>query len=353
MRRHAPLVVVCGALALFASTAPGRQNGSAAAANAQAQVADNTIHLDVVAETKSGPAISGLQPPDFTVLDNSAPQPLTAFSPRSGRDGHVEVVLVLDDVNAEITVVEEARRQVDKFLRLEAGALAHPMAIAILTDKGLEPLGGFSTDGNDLSARLSKAAIPPRSLGRSSGVQGNAEIFQLSIRAFEQIAMGEGTRPGRKMLLWISPGWPMLVGPHVDLNTKQQQEIFNEIVRLNTEMLRARLTLYSLDPSGLNDVGLHSTYYKSFLKAVSKPTEVNAADLALQVLAVQSGGLALTTENDLASQIRRCLTDADNYYELAIDPKPAAQPNEYHSLVVKIAKGDATGRTRMGYYTQP
>jgi hypothetical protein len=42
-----------------------------------------------------------------------------------------------------------------------------------------------------------------------------------------QLAQQEAAQPGRKMVFWISPGWPMLSGPNVvQLTPKQQQQLF-------------------------------------------------------------------------------------------------------------------------------
>jgi hypothetical protein len=39
---------------------------------------------------------------------------------------------------------------------------------------------------------------------------------------------------------------------------------------------------------------------------VSEPSQVNPGNLALQVLATQSGGLALNMSNDVASLLQKC-----------------------------------------------
>ena len=95
------------------------------------------------------------------------------------------------------------------------------------------------------------------------------------------------------------------------------------------------------------------TYYQEFLKGVSKPSQVQAADLALQVLAVQSGGRALNSSNDMVSQIESCIADTNAWYTLSFDSPPADGPDEYHKLEVKVDKPGLTARTSTGYYAQP
>ena len=66
----------------------------------------------------------------------------------------------------------------------------------------------------------------------------------------------ESTRPGRKIFLWVSPGWPLLSGPRLDLGAKQEQQIFSDIVALSTQLRDTRTTLYNINPLGTSAWGL-------------------------------------------------------------------------------------------------
>jgi hypothetical protein len=89
------------------------------------------------------------------------------------------------------------------------------------------------------------------------------------------------------------------------------------------------------------------------LKGISKPSQVQLADLGLPVLAVQSGGLALNFNNDIASLLQECLSDSAPYYEISFDSAPVDRRDDYHHLEIKLAKPGLTARTRQGYYAQP
>lgn len=39
-------------------------------------------------------------------------------------------------------------------------------------------------------------------------------------------------------MLWVSPGWPLLSGRRVETDSKQQQQIFGNIVGLSTQLLQ-------------------------------------------------------------------------------------------------------------------
>jgi hypothetical protein len=125
----------------------------------RAQQRDQKKKAETRVDEQSGPPVSGLQQPDFTVLDNKVPQTLLTFQAVRGREAPIEVVLVLDDVNTGFANVAYERSEIDKFLRTDGGQLAHPMALAFLTDDGIKVQDEFSSDGNELSAGLDKSSL--------------------------------------------------------------------------------------------------------------------------------------------------------------------------------------------------
>jgi hypothetical protein len=147
-------------------------------------------------------------------------------------------------------------------------------------------------------------------------------------------------------MIWISPGWPILSGPNVELDSKQQQQIFTDIVNISNRLAQARVTLYDVNPIGASESTFRGSYYEEFLKGVTKPGQVNLGNLALQVLSVQSGGRVFDFNNDLPGLLQKCFSDVAPYYEISFVPATAERPDEYHSLEVKVSKPGLTARTR-------
>jgi VWFA-related protein len=214
--------------------------------------ATNQILLDVVVSPKSGPPVADLQQQDFTLLDNKSPQPITSFKVIPGREAPADILIVIDAVNVDYRILSFQRDQISKFLRAEGGHLAYPIALAVFTDKGVQIVGNFSSDGNELSATLNREDIGLRDIGRSGGFYGASERLQLSLQAFRQLTASEARNPGRKIMLWVSPGWPLLSGARVEIDAKQQTQIFADIVGLNTQLLQAGVTVYNVNPLGSN-----------------------------------------------------------------------------------------------------
>jgi VWFA-related protein len=332
---------------LYAAATPAQQPPQAGPGAGGGQIA-----LDVVAAPKSGRPVANLQQQDFTVLDNKAPQAITSFKAVTGREAKLEVIVVIDAVNADPQVISVARGEIDKFLRVEGGHLTYPTTIAIVTDKGIQMLDNFSTDGNALSSALDKDEVGLRDITRSAGFYGATERLQYSLGGLTQLVTNEAARPGRKIMVWISPGWPLLSGPNTTLDSKQQQEIFGNVVSVSTQLRQGRVTLYSISPLGAGESVGRAEYYQDFLKGVSKPSEVSVGNLGLQVLAVQSGGKAIDNTNDVAGALQNCLADSVPYYEIGFNAPGSSKPNEYHQIEVKVAKGGLTARTWQGYYSQ-
>ena len=310
------------------------------------------IHLDVVVTQKSGPPVAGLQQQDFTLLDNKAPQTITSFQAVGEREADQEVILVMDAVNTDYEHLSYVRTEIGKFLRANGGHLAYPTALATFSDKGIQIEENFSTDGTALSASLDRANAGLRSSGlsRSTGFHGEAGRIQLSVQAVDQLVASTAQVPGRKVVIWVSPGWPTMA--EVEQGPTQQRQIFGTVVSISTELLQAHVTLYSVDPPSAGDALTRDSFYKQFLKGVSKPNQASAGNLALQVLAIQSGGLAYPASNDIAGVLQECLKDTVPYYEISFDPPRTKRTNEYHRLEIELAKPGLIARTRQGYYAQ-
>ena len=73
-------------------------------------------------------------------------------------------------------------------------------------------------------------------------------------------------------------------------------------------------------------------------------------NLALQVLALESGGRVFNTGNDVAGEIAVCAGDANAYYEVVYDIAPGDGPAEYHALEIKLGKRGLTPHTLTGIY---
>ena len=336
----------CCALALFAPAATPAQQPAASAGN-------RSITFDVSVTDHEGHAVHGLTVQSFKLLDNKAQQAVTSVREVSAGQQTLHAILVIDAVNVPYTRVAYERSELDKFLKASDGKLAQPTTIAILTDKGAQISKTFTTDGEALKTAFDQAEIGLRTIRRDTGIWGADERVQISLTALQQLIAYSGTLPGRKAIVWISPGWPLLSGARITLDDKQQKQIFGDVVSYYRQMQQANVTLYDVNPLGPEENLLQTDYYQSFLKGVSKPSDTELADLSLQVLTAHSGGVVSTESRDVAGNLAKDLDDARTWYEVTETMVPSEHPDEYHHVQVNVDRAGATARTRDGYYGQP
>jgi VWFA-related protein len=315
------------------------------------------IHLDVVVTDKSGNPVPDLQQSDFTLLDDKQPKPILSFRAINETSKEnappTQAIVLVDAVNSSFQLLGQQRMQLQQFLQRFGDQLPIPMSLVFLADTSA-PVQLPTRDVKTLLAALNASPVGLRIIGNSQGVYGAIERAEICRRALQQLISYEKTQPGRKLLIWLSRGWPLLSGPGITLQQtdKDQEAIFKIVVDWSRELREARITLYSIDARGAGDIG-GTFYYEEFVKGVRAAKQVQQGNLALQVLATQTGGRVVTLNNDIATAIAGCLQDAKAYYTIALESPPADHANEYHSLQVKIDRPKLTARTSTGYYAEP
>ncbi len=312
------------------------------------------ILLNVVVTDASGNPVAGLAQSDFTVLDDHQPSKIELFyGVGSGTAPEpVQVVLIIDMVNTSFQDVATQRDQINKFLGQNNGSLRLPVSIVFFSDTGVK-IAPPSQDGNALIADMRKLTTPIRTITSAMGGQGALERFQLSLKTLSGLTAYEAKKPGRKLLIWVGPGWPMLTSLRFQPAAGDKPAYWDSTISFATHLREARTILYSINPVGSGASISREFEYKSYLKPVTAMEQADSADLALQVLAIQSGGRALTGSNDLAGEIASCVAEANAFYTIEIDAIPSERANQYHELAVKVGKSGLTARTNAGYYAQP
>lgn len=317
------------------------------------------INLDVVVTDNSGKPVPGLEPRDFSLLDNGQPQKILSFSAFDGNSHKpalpVVVVLLIDTIKMPFDLAASEREEVERFLRRNGGHLAQPVTVFGLSDTGLWTLAQPSDDGNALAAEIALNRIllvRRRQLLDPDGLT--------ALKALGDIAAAERRIPEKKLLLWVGPGWS--IGSARDFETRDSKpHTFNTIYWFSNLLREARISLFSFtvgqteidDPAARTDPEKGPDRYMRFLNGVESAEQASLRNLDRKVLAVQSGGRVLGPGNDLVRQIDSCIQDASAFYTLSFDPPRANHPAEYHSLQVQIGPPGLAARTNTGYYDQP
>ncbi len=318
----------------------------------KAAEAEGRMRLDVVVTDKSGNPVTGLDAKDFTLQDDGKPQTIATFKASDGAQGNpdsrVSVFLVMDTVNSGLVDLSFMREEVERFLRQNGGQLPQPITVLLFTDAGFEAVGETSQDGNKLADAVH--AIPPQvhTIHSAAGREALVERYQLSGKALAAIAAREATKPGRKMMIWIGPGWPILRANDTNYNARDHELNYDATASLLNQLREARMVLCSAG-------GGDAFTVQDLMTPVRSPMEATAANLALQVLALESGGRTLDAGNRShpLKQLNACMQELGAYYTLTFKPPAGEKPFSYRALKVTVAGRGLKVNTNTGYYVEP
>jgi VWFA-related protein len=323
------------------------------------KIREGQIRLDASVSNAEGKPVTGLQPCDFNLLDNDQSRKILSFRAFNDAevppDPPVEIILLIDELNLLPPQVAFVRDELEQYLRRNNGRLDHPVSLMLLSDAGLRVQPRPAQDGNALIKVVKGIGAHISSINPAMGGEGELERFQISLRQMETIAENEVSRPGRKLLIWMGPGWPMLERANHSFTPRDQQLYFDAIVELTTRLREARIVVNSIAPAETNTTGAeaHRFAFKDYVKGVQTAKQAESGNLALKVFVTQTGGLILGPTNDMVGQIDQCVANSDAFYRISFNPPPAQHANEYHDLKVEVKQGGMTVKTNSGYYNQP
>lgn len=343
------------------------------------------IGIDVTVTDASGHAVTDLTPKDFTLLDNGQPSKLVSFeNGGTPADAPLGIVLVIDGADVTRDNLAQAQEAVEGYLRRDGGRLAFATTVYRVTSEGLFATA-TSSDGNALAEQLGRHGhlrsvwrplIPTASQslhpdhidllpaeGAQRSVMRDAGM-PVAMKALGAVAIEQRRSPGRKLLFWIGPGW------HVD--NSHAKGYFQTIVEFSTRLREARVEVsvaVPWQPPGETAAlqadadrlsMLDPTLLKEMLPGVKTEQDEKWGNLALQVLALHSGGELLAGVNDfgrgakeIATLIDRKIDQGRQFYRLTFDPPPTGLVDEYRDLKVKVDRPDLVAHTTAGYYNEP
>jgi VWFA-related protein len=345
---------------------------SVSSVDAERDRAEGLIKLDVVVTDGGGNPVAGLGRADFKLLEEGQPQKILSFQQFHGRGAGLEpavkIILLIDTIQLPPNLASEERTSVESYLRTDGGHLVRPTSVFLLADTGLWTVAHPSGDGQMLAREIERNewARARNNVGWRRGVLGagvgmTEPASESALRTLAHIAADERTRPGRKLLLWVGPGWGIGSGGYADAKSGSPP-VFSTVCWFWALLREAHLALYSFavgemeaEAGSLHGVPSHGDgeVYKDYLDGVRSPNKASFMNLYRKVLAVQSGGRVVEGSLDLVKEIQRCTQDVGHFYRISFDPFRADHPDEYHDLKVVVNRTGLTARTTTGYYNQP
>lgn len=345
----------------------------------QRYIAEHRIILNVRVSDASGKPFRDLHQADFTLFDNDQQRKLVTFRSVEGNSptAAAHVILVFDTVNNYSKQLRFFAADIEKYLKQGVGPLPYPSAIGVFSGSNVS-VGQSSRDREALLAELKTRTAGLRATGcitddlaeiretpwytglagahpdRSKTLQCLNQRFVSSVNALRQLAQQQVDIPGRVILIWIGPGWPLLTSRSFAPDPPElKRSFFDQLVEVSTKLREAQVTLDAI--ASRNDSitpDAPNSHDSDFFDGISNGDQVKAGNLGLHALAHQSGGHILTDVRDVAGEISACVADAESYYVLSFDSPPAAAFGEYHSLAVKVDKPALDVRTNTLYYAE-
>ena len=349
-----------------------------------------TVHLRILINVQvadsSGHAVTGLDATSFTLKVNRHPEKIVSFRPvqDGGATADAHAFFLVDMLNNSARDLALEQKAIAK-LSESARLLPLPTSLAVLTEKGME-VGRASRNAQDLAAELKQSARNDhlssctedwnnaalgkdiaitsledvervRNRGKAADRVGDClnEKYRLSFTALVAFARHQQDVPGRAILIWIGPGWPVLSGSGFSPDTPDvRQRFFGNLVQASTQLREGQVTLDAVSwPASSPIAKLSSSDLDSLMRETSTAAQAGPRSVAMPALAHISGGQVYVQQKDLAQELAACLADANSYYVLGFDSAPSAVTDEFRAIEVTVDRPGVTVRTSTGYFAQP
>ncbi|MCA1632622.1 MAG: VWA domain-containing protein [Acidobacteria bacterium] len=194
----------------------------------------------------------------------------------------------------------------------------------------------------------------------SAGVdEFREEVFAVgTLGALNFIIKGLKELPGRKSVVLFSEGFTLFNKDDMSLSTR----LLEGMRRLTDLANRASVVIYTVDPRGLQTLGLTAADSTAGRTAQEIETELGerASKLretqdAMRYLSQATGGFSVRNTNDLGGGVRRVLDDQKGFYLIGFRPgeeifDPVKGQRRFNHFEVKVKRAGLRVRTRGGFY---
>lgn len=415
LRRFA-IAAVCGGLALsvlllpaFAAKQPEPKPDPAEQGSFVDTVNVAVVNVDVFVTDKKGNRVPGLTRDDFEIFENGRPIAVTNFSVVQGgklfrldepaapeaaaelapaevsEDQRLHMVVYVDNYNIQPFNRNRVLRELRDFLRNQLDRedrvmlvtydrslhVRHPWTsdptVVASALQDLETLSGNAvsreSDRRDALDRIEESETPVSAMSYARIYASNVyNDLNFSIDALRDTINGLAGMPGRKAVLYVSEGLPMIAGEdlfhavqmkfsdHTSLTDAFEFDASRRFRELTATANANRVTFYTIDAGGLRTLGLgdasRQTTGTSFAGTATMVEQVYVSNLQSPLLrmAEDTGGKAIINANRVGDQLTQIASDFDNYYSLGYQPAHFGD-GRFYKIEVKI-KGNKNYQVR-------
>ena len=402
MRTYIATPLLLLATAFGQAPSPEQQSEPAPSTGLVLRISVALVQVDAVVTDSKGRLVTDLKAGDFEILQDGKPQKITNFSyiqapgsvrpavavrqavrpgappapPRKLRPDQVRrtIALVVDDLGLGFESTARVRDALKKFVdeQMQPGDL-----VAIIrTAAGMGALQQFTSDKRLLYAAIERVRFNP--FGRTSigtfgairsGEQTDSDVRMDEFReeiysvgtlgAVRYIVTGLKELPGRKSVILFSDNMRIFNSEGANQNVMDSLQMLTDLAN------RASVVIYSIDPRGLQVLGLTAEDDVSGMRGdqVHERVAKRSQDFfdsqeGMHYLARETGGLFIHNDNDLNGGLRQVLDDQAGYYLIGYHPDPSTFDEKtgrrkFHRVRVRVKRPGLQVRSRNGFFGVP
>ncbi len=301
------------------------------------------VDFDLAVTDSQGKAQTGITARDLAIrVDDQtvSAESVHGFAGAADKgEPSVQVYFVMDLTNTTPDEWPVLRAQVAKFLRENDGQLAYPTSLINFLPDEMQVQSQPLTNGKGMANALEKMPGPA----------GNGEFdpFDASLQAMQSILDSLADKPGRKLLIWIGPGWQTPNSMGQSVSARDEDSNWNTLVAITNRLRQERIVLFG----GREGEWVHGGGSDGLRSAA----QMNLANLGLNAMAVRSGGRGFVSpgkDDALVGEIERDVLEAGPYYRVTIEPEHADGEDTYHAVKIAVGRAGLTAQAITGYFNE-
>lgn len=406
-------------MAAYAQTPPAGVAG-AAGGGAQGEYIEsvdvNVVNLDVYVTDKKGNRVTDLKKEDFEVFENGKKMAITNFyaveggkamladnapapapapgvqtpqapntEPALPEDQRLRLIVYIDNFNIQPFNRNRVMRELRAFLGQNLNRDDQVMLVTydrsfkvrrtFTSDKGLiasalldlEKVSGHAvhhaSERRDVLRNIeeSRSASEAMNYARSYA-ESTFNDLSFSIDALKGMVGSLAGMPGRKAIVYVSDGLPMIAAEDVfyavqgkygekatGLTVAMQYDASRRFDELAAQANANRVTFYTIQAAGLQTYSSVSAENQTAGQGIYVDSvQISNMQAPLQMMAEKTGGVAIINANQVLPHLEKAAKDFGSFYSLGYSPSHYGD-GRYYKLDVKVKRKGLNVRHREGY----
>ena len=190
---------------------------------------------------------------------------------------------------------------------------------------------------------------------------------QRTLAAMEALGRYLGGIPGRKNLIWFSGSFPLGFYPDfqqhsgsLDAPYRGMRDYEKDVRRTSNVLGDARVAVYPIDARGLflspyldpsrYEVNSKRNQERMLTDADRLSDQTTAEHDSMEMIAEETGGVAVFNYNGLGDAMRKAIENGTNYYTLAYTPTDTRQDGKLRRIEIKTREAGHKLQYRQGYF---